>query len=81
MEQARNGRSGFGYLGHVGNWEWIPSMMLYFKDVDNFMGGQVYHKLENNTMDLFMLRLRGYCITQPFQAICSFSMNIMKYND
>ena len=67
VEQATQGRSGFGYLGHVGNWEWIPSMMLYFKDVDNFMGGQVYHKLENRTMDLFMLKLRSKFGTENIQ--------------
>ena len=59
VEEARKGRSGFGYLGHVGNWEWIPSMMLYFKGVNDFIGGQVYHRLENATMDLFMLKLRS----------------------
>ena len=59
VEQTLKGRSGFGYLGHVGNWEWIPSMKLYFKDVDNFLGGQVYHRLENKTMDLLMLKLRS----------------------
>jgi KDO2-lipid IV(A) lauroyltransferase len=59
VQETLNGRSGIGYLGHVGNWEWIPSMNLFFSDVDNFVGGQVYHRLENKTMELFMYRLRN----------------------
>ena len=39
-------------------------MNLYFKDVDNFLGGQVYHRLENSTMDLFMLKLRSKFATE-----------------
>ena len=43
VQETINGRSGIGYLGHVGNWEWIPSMNLFFTDVNDFVGGQVYH--------------------------------------
>ena len=59
LQETLNGRSGIGYLGHVGNWEWIPSMNLYFTQVDDFIGGQVYHRLENATMELFMYKLRN----------------------
>lgn len=59
VSETRKGRSGIGYLGHVGNWEWIPSMNLFFEGVDNFVGGQVYHKLENPAMELFMYKLRN----------------------
>lgn len=64
VEETLKGRSGIGYLGHVGNWEWIPSMNLYFKNVENFLGGQVYHRLENSTMNLFMLKLRSKFATE-----------------
>ena len=58
-EEIFKGRSNIGYLGHLGNWELIPSMMYLFEDIENFKGGQVYHKLENPVMELFMLKLRG----------------------
>ena len=59
VEETRKGRSGIGYLGHVGNWEWIPAMNLFFTHVDDFVGGQVYHRLENPVMELFMYKLRN----------------------
>ena len=58
-KEAAQGQPQIFYLGHVGNWEWIPSLNLYFNDMDNVAGCQVYHRLENETMDLFMLKLRG----------------------
>ena len=58
-EYTVNGRSHICYMGHLGNWEWSPSLMRYFKDVNNFQGCQVYHRLENETMELFMLKLRS----------------------
>ena len=58
-EELLKGRSHIGYMGHMGNWEMVPSMMYHFMDVENFYGCQVYHKLENPTMELFMLKLRG----------------------
>lgn len=58
-EEVAKGQSQILYLGHVGNWEWVSSLNLYFNDMSNVAGCQVYHKLENSTMDLFMLKLRG----------------------
>ena len=58
-EETLKGRSGIGYIGHVGNWEWIPSMNLFFTDMNDFVGGQVYHRLENDVMEIFMYKLRS----------------------
>ena len=58
-QEIINGQSQMCYLGHLGNWEWIPSLNRYFKSLDNFTGCQLYHKLENKTMELFMLKLRS----------------------
>lgn len=58
-EEVLKGKSCIGYLGHVGNWELVPSMMYYFADIANFKGCQVYHRLENPTMELFMYKLRS----------------------
>jgi len=58
-EETLKGRSHIGYLGHLGNWELIPSLMYHFSDIEKMIGCQVYHKLENPTMELFMLKLRS----------------------
>ncbi|MBO7110409.1 MAG: lysophospholipid acyltransferase family protein [Bacteroidaceae bacterium] len=58
-KETLGGRAHICYLGHVGNWELVPSMMYHFVDIENFVGCQVYHKLENPVMEEFMLKLRG----------------------
>lgn len=63
-EEAAKGQSQIFYLGHTGNWEWISSLNLYFNDMEKAAGCQVYHKLENETMDLLMLKLRSRFGTQ-----------------
>ena len=63
-EEALKGQSQIFYLGHTGNWEWISSLNLYFQDSDIMQGCQVYHRLENKTMDLLMLKIRGRYGTQ-----------------
>lgn len=57
MEDYRQGKSAIIYLGHMGNWEWISSMTLYFLDSD-FHFCQIYHPLENKPFDRLMLTLR-----------------------
>ena len=72
-EELKKGRSIIGYLGHMGNWELIPSMMYHFEDLDGFQGCQVYHKLENPVMEQFMLKLRSKYGTQsyPWSRSCA----------
>jgi len=45
-------------LGHYGNWEWVPSIMLHLKGDSSMISGQVYRPLKNKTADLFFLHLR-----------------------
>ena len=52
-------RSHICYIGHMGNWEMIPSIMYHFTDVKDFIACQVYHRLENPVMENFMLKLRS----------------------
>ena len=59
MQEMAKGQSQMCYIGHLGNWEWIPSINRYLKDMDSAIACQVYHKLENKTMNLFMLKLRS----------------------
>ena len=47
----------FAYLGHYCNWEWITSLPLWTKD--KFHCAQIYHPLENETMNRLMLENRG----------------------
>ncbi len=49
------GKSVSVFLGHYGNWEWISSSSLWFKEVTI---AQIYHKLTNNTTNKIMKRLR-----------------------
>lgn len=44
------------YLGHYCNWEWITSLPLHLK---NGLCAQIYHPLENKSMDTLFLRLRN----------------------
>lgn len=57
-KSMKEGRSHILYLGHTGNWEWVSSIRLYL-DLDNAVACQVYHPLENRTMDELMLKLRS----------------------
>ena len=45
-------------LGHYGNWEWVPSIMLHLKGDENTISGQVYRPLKNKISDQFFLNLR-----------------------
>lgn len=61
-----SGRNVSLLLGHYGNWEWISSIPLHIHEKARF--GQIYHPLENKSIDRFFLKLR-----QRFGA-CSIPM-------
>lgn len=44
-------------LGHYANWEYIPSLRLWF-DHPNLVGGQIYRRLNNHFFDQFFLDIR-----------------------
>ena len=46
------------YLGHYGNWEWVPSGSLQLKMDENTVFGQVYRPLKSVAFDRFFLLLR-----------------------
>lgn len=54
-EDFANGRSVSVYLGHYCNWEWISSLGLHLDE----QCGQIYHPLENATLDRLFLYMRG----------------------
>lgn len=59
-EQVASGHSVMVYMGHMGNWEWIPSLGLKFKDMEELRPYvcQIYHRLQNPVTDMLMLKLR-----------------------
>lgn len=57
------GQSCAVFLGHYCNWEWVTSLPLWVCKEVQF--GQIYHVLENPSIDKFFLKLR-----QRFGAVC-----------
>lgn len=45
------------YLGHFGNWEWVPALQLHL-DKPEIMGA-LYKPLHNQVMDRVMIRIRS----------------------
>ena len=56
-EDISKGKSVTVYLGHYCNWEWISSLPLHF--AGDSIGAQLYHPIENKTMDRLFLYSRG----------------------
>lgn len=54
----KDGRSVIMYLGHYCNWEWIPSITMYFKNTD-YIFGQIYKPLQNKAIDKLFLKIRS----------------------
>lgn len=50
-------RSCILYLGHYGNWEWVPSITLQFDD--NTLLGQIYRPLTSKIFDEIFLKIRS----------------------
>lgn len=54
----KDDRSVIMYLGHYCNWEWIPSITMYFKNTD-YIFGQIYKPLQNKAIDKLFLKIRS----------------------
>lgn len=53
----KDGNSAFLYLGHYGNWEWVTSLNLHFRDTPIQLA-QIYRPLSNKAVDDIFLKLR-----------------------
>lgn len=53
----QNGNSVLMYLGHYGNWEWVPSITLKAKN--GVKTGQIYRPLKNKAIDEIFLKIRS----------------------
>lgn len=58
VDQAiAEGHSVVLFLGHYGNWEWVPAVTRHFNN--NAAMVQIYHPLNNKVMDRLMLKIRS----------------------
>jgi KDO2-lipid IV(A) lauroyltransferase len=57
QSEMDKGRSGFLFLGHYGNWEWVTSITLIFGNKITL--GQIYRPLKNKAADAIFLKIRG----------------------
>lgn len=73
-EDFTNGRSVSIYLGHYCNWEWISSLGLHLDE----QCGQIYHPLENATLDRLFLYMRGRFKAQSIKMDDTF-LTILKW--
>ncbi|CDA76730.1 uncharacterized protein BN697_00274 [Bacteroides sp. CAG:530] len=73
-EDFANGRSVSVYLGHYYNWEWISSLGLHLDE----QCGQIYHPLENATLDRLFLYMRGRFKAQSIKMDDTF-LTILKW--
>ena len=70
-DAIERGQSVMMYAAHIGNWEWITSITLWFRESTRARGnvlGQAYHPLENPWFDRFFLRLRSRYNTTCFPS-------------
>ncbi|GHT76103.1 acetyltransferase [Bacteroidia bacterium] len=58
-ELLAKGQSVILMMGHYGNWEWVMSMMLWFKRKEQYVFGQIYRPLKNPVSDRLFLKLRS----------------------
>lgn len=52
----KDGNSAILFLGHYGNWEWVPSITRHFADTTL---GQIYRPLKNKAFDDIFLKIRS----------------------
>lgn len=53
---TENGNSVIVYLGHYGNWEWVPSLALHVPE--DLTLAQIYQEIENKALEQLFHRIR-----------------------
>lgn len=56
-ELSQDGKSIILFMGHYGNWEWVPTITFHYKRPA--LSGQIYRPLHDKVMDKIFLLLRG----------------------
>lgn len=54
---TKDGNSSIMFLGHYGNWEWVTSLNMQFKNTSILLG-QIYRPLKNKAADELFLNIR-----------------------
>lgn len=55
-QMAAEGKPIFLYLGHYANWEWVPSIMMHYREPK--ISAQIYKSLHDEAFDRVMQRIR-----------------------
>lgn len=58
VDLTKDGNSSLMFLGHYGNWEWIPSLTIEFQDTPILLG-QIYRPLKNKAFDNLFIKIRS----------------------
>ncbi|MDR2815572.1 MAG: lysophospholipid acyltransferase family protein, partial [Proteiniphilum sp.] len=74
-----DGRSCILGLGHYGNWEWVPSIVMYFTpDVEI---GFIYKRLHSAAFDRLFLKMRTHFCSWPVEMRNAFRQMIRFQNE
>ena len=55
-EAMKDNKSCIIYLGHYGNWEWVPSIGLHIPQ--EIVTGQIYQRISNRSFDEIFIKIR-----------------------
>lgn len=74
-----NGKSCILSLGHYGNWEWVPAIVLYF--TPGVEQGFVYKKLHSKAFDQLFMKMRTRFNSIPIEMHNAFRQMIRLQNE
>lgn len=65
-------------LGHYGNWEWVPSIVMHFDP--GIKQGLVYKTLHNKAFDRLLLKIRSRFNSKPIEQVSVYRQMISLRN-
>lgn len=74
-----NGQSCVLGLGHYGNWEWVPSIIMYF--TPGVEQGLIYKKLHSVAFDQLFLKIRCHFKSRPIEMKNAFRQMLRLQNE
>lgn len=76
---TKNGSSCILSLGHYGNWEWVPSIVMYL--MPDVQQGLVYKQLRSEAFNRLFLKIRSRFESNPIEMKSVFRKMIKLRND
>jgi|AGTN01.1.fsa_nt_gi Lauroyl/myristoyl acyltransferase len=76
---TKDGTSCLLSLGHYGNWEWVPSIVMYSRPGVEM--GLIYKKLHSEAFDRFFMKVRSRFGPEPIEMQSAFRKMIKKQNE